>query len=133
MAKVSIKTYYHAALDLHKSGKLREARRLYADILKVKPNHLESLFMIGQSWYQENKFDEALSYFNQGLKYRTGNIDFLLQKGKTLIKLNRFDEAKVLFDQLINSNKDNPQILFHSARNLKNDFGLGYKDKLHFD
>ena len=119
MAKVSIKTYYHAALDLHKSGKLREARRLYADILKVKPNHLESLFMIGQSWYQENKFDEALSYFNQGLKYRTGNIDFLLQKGKTLIKLNRFDEAKVLFDQLINSNKDNPQILFHSARNLK--------------
>ncbi len=119
MAKVSINTYYRTALDIHKSGRLREARKLYADILKLKPNHLESLFMTGQSWYQEKKFEEALDCYNKGLEYQRGNTDFLLQKGKTLIKLNRFEEAKSIFDQLVKANQNDAQILFHAARSLK--------------
>ena len=119
MAKVNINTYYRTALDLHKSGKLREARKLYADILRLKPNHLGSLFMTGQSWYQERNFEKALDYYNSGLKYQTGNTDLLLQKGKALIKLDRFEEAKTIFEQLVESNRDNPQVLFHGARGMK--------------
>ncbi|MEO9869471.1 O-linked N-acetylglucosamine transferase family protein [Ekhidna sp.] len=119
MSRTSIQTYYKTALDLHQSGKLREARKLYQEILKASPEHLESIFMMGQSYYQEKKYDDALLFFNKGLAKKIENVDFLLQKGKTLIKLNRFDEAKLLFDQLVKSNESNPLILFHAARNLK--------------
>lgn len=119
MNKVSINTYYQTALDLHKSGKLREARKLYADILRLRPNHLESIYMIGQSFYQEAKYEQALTHYDKGLKVSPNHVDFSLQKGRALIKVGALEEAKRCFDQLIEQNKYNPKVLFHAARNLK--------------
>jgi predicted O-linked N-acetylglucosamine transferase (SPINDLY family) len=119
MAKVSIHTYYKTALDLHKSGKIQEARKLYLEILKFKPNHPESIFMLGQSWFQEQQFEKALECYDKGIEHQKTNPDFLLQKGKVLIKLQRLEEAENLFNELISAHSDNPHILFHAARNLK--------------
>lgn len=119
MNKVSINTYYQTALDLHKSGKLREARKLYADILRLRPKHLESIYMIGQSFYQEAKYEQALTHYDQGLNIHPNHIDFSLQKGRALIKIGALEEAKKCFDSLIQQNKENPKVLFHAARNLK--------------
>ncbi|WP_425391801.1 tetratricopeptide repeat protein [Ekhidna sp.] len=119
MAKVSINTYYKTALDLHKSGKLKEARKIYLEILKLMPNHLDSLLMVGQTWYQEQNFDKALAYFDRGLDYQSSNTEFLIQKGRVLIKLRKHNDAKVLFEELTKTNQSNSHVLFHAARNLK--------------
>ncbi|MEQ8628048.1 tetratricopeptide repeat protein [Ekhidna sp.] len=119
MSRVSINTYYQTALDLHKSGKLREARKLYDEILKIQPKHLESIFMKGQSFYQEKKYDEALKLYDQGLLMHPNNPDLFLQKGRALIKVGALEEAKSNFDYLVEHHGDNTKVLFHAARNMK--------------
>ena len=119
MVKVSINTYYQTALDLHKSGKLKEARKLYNEILKLKPNHFESRFMLGQTFYKEGSYDKALESFETGLEKHPGNIDFRFSKAKTFIKLNLLDQAHELLEKLLVEVPANQQILFQSARCLK--------------
>ena len=119
MPRVSINTYYQTALDLHKSGKLREARKLYDEILKIQPKHLESIFMKGQSFYQEKKYEEALKLYDHGLTLHPKNPDLFLQKGRALIKVGALEEAKTSFDYLVEHHGDNTKVLFHAARNMK--------------
>ncbi|WP_420315643.1 tetratricopeptide repeat protein [Ekhidna sp.] len=119
MSRVSINAYFKLALDLHKSGKLPQARKIYQEVLNIDPKNLDSLFMIGQSFYQEANFEMALEYFDKLLTIEASNVNFLLQKGKTLIKLGRHEEAKLLFGEMIKAYPTNPSVLFHSARNMK--------------
>lgn len=119
MKGVSIHTYYQTAVDLQRTGKLSEARRLYLDILSVHPNHFESLFMIGQSWFQERNFDKALDYYEKCLKVQPSNAAPLLQQGRALISIRKLEEAKLVFKKLLEQDNTNPQVWFHTARNFK--------------
>jgi len=109
MVKVNLNTYYKTALDLHQSGKLDEARKLYREILKLKPDHLDSWFMLGQSFYQQKSFDKALEHYQEGLKIKPEGVNFLIQTAATLVKVDRSDEAlKVLEDAI--KKAGNPQL-----------------------
>ncbi|MEO9484987.1 MAG: tetratricopeptide repeat protein [Ekhidna sp.] len=119
MAKFNIQTYFKTALTMHQSGKLRQARKLYSDILKHNPDHFESLFMVGQSWFQEKRFDKALEFYNKGAELQPSNEGLLLQRAISLTNLGKLVEAKSAFENLKRSSKTSVGILFHAARNLK--------------
>ncbi|MEQ9405482.1 MAG: tetratricopeptide repeat protein [Cyclobacteriaceae bacterium] len=119
MARVSLTTYYKTALDLHKSGKLKEARKLYEEILKINENHHDSIAMLGRTYYQEQKFEEAITWFEKGLKRRPDDPNPALNICMSLIKLGRYEEAEKELDLLRKKHPNNASVLFHQARNLK--------------
>ncbi|MEQ6169016.1 tetratricopeptide repeat protein [Ekhidna sp. MALMAid0563] len=119
MARLNVSTYYKTAVDLHTSGKFKEARKLYQEILKIVPRHWESLYMIGQSYYQEHRFDSAIVFFDKGLKINPKSIELRLQKSRAQIKVGRLEEALKELNSLVSENKENPKVVFHAARALK--------------
>ncbi|WP_424964115.1 tetratricopeptide repeat protein [Ekhidna sp.] len=119
MARLNVGTYYKTAVDLHTSGKFKEARKLYNEILKTVPRHWESLYMIGQSYYQEYRFDSAIVFFDKGLEVNPKSIELRLQKSRAQIKIGRLEEASKSLNALVSENRQNPKVLFHAARALK--------------
>lgn len=114
MVKASVKTYFRNAQELYQVGKPKEAGKLLQEILKVNPNQLDSLLLIGQCFYAQGKYSDALEYFEKGLTVKPNGINLLILKAQTLVKLKDFEEAiKVLHAG------------FETSRNLQFKLNLG--------
>ena len=62
---------FELAKQLHLSGKIREAQKIYLELLKIyKENHLLYYF-VGTTYLQLKKYDEAINNFKQALKYNS--------------------------------------------------------------
>ncbi|MEP5610833.1 MAG: tetratricopeptide repeat protein [Cyclobacteriaceae bacterium] len=112
MVKVNLTTYYKTALNLHESGKLSEARKLYQEILKLNPNHLQSRFMLGQSHYQEGNFEKAIEEYRNGLKTKPEGLNFLTQTATTYVRMEQFNDAEQILEEGIEKT-GNPQLKVH--------------------
>jgi Flp pilus assembly protein TadD len=66
----SIDTIYNEALREQQSGRTREAKTLYKQILAKQPNHVETLNNLGVIAIYEGNTQEALFYFKRILEYR---------------------------------------------------------------
>ena len=119
MARVNLESYYNTALQFHQSGKLKEARKLYAEILKLQPRHLDSLFMMAQAYYQEGNFDQAIRIIQDALMQQPKHLQLSLLQVKALMKTRKLAEARQHLDQLKSNYVNHPQVLFHSGRNYK--------------
>jgi tetratricopeptide (TPR) repeat protein len=66
----SIDTTYNEALREQQSGRTREAKTIYKQILAKQPNHIETLNNLGVIAIYEGNTQEALFYFKRILEYR---------------------------------------------------------------
>jgi tetratricopeptide (TPR) repeat protein len=66
----SIDTTYNEALREQQSGRTREAKTIYKQILAKQPNHIETLNNVGVIAIYEGNTQEALFYFKRILEYR---------------------------------------------------------------
>src|SRR5262245_40528610 len=51
---------FSQALALHQAGRLAEAEKIYGQILKVQPNHFDSLHLVGVIYAQRGNHVEAV-------------------------------------------------------------------------
>jgi Flp pilus assembly protein TadD len=65
-----IDSIYNEALREQQSGRTREAKTIYKQILAKQPNHIESLNNLGVISIYEGNTQEALFYFKRILEYR---------------------------------------------------------------
>ena len=66
----SIDSIYNEALREQQSGRTREAKTIYKQILAKQPNHIETLNNLGVIAIYEGNTQEALFYFKRILEYR---------------------------------------------------------------
>jgi Flp pilus assembly protein TadD len=66
----SMDTIYNEALREQQSGRTREAKTIYKQILAKQPNHIEALNNLGVIAIYEGNTQEALFYFKRILEYR---------------------------------------------------------------
>jgi len=66
----SIDSIYNEALREQRSGRTREAKTIYKQILTKQPNHIETLNNLGVIAIYEDNTQEALFYFKRILEYR---------------------------------------------------------------
>ena len=57
---LTIKEIFASALQNHQKNKLQVAENLYKKILKINPNHFESIFYLGTLLVQTERFELAI-------------------------------------------------------------------------
>ena len=89
------------ALQLHERGRMAEAGRLYADILKIRPDHFDALQMLALVKLAAGQPAEALQLVLAAMRTRNPSPQVLLNHGLVLNALERHQEALDSFDQAI--------------------------------
>jgi protein O-GlcNAc transferase len=89
------------ALQCHHQGRLPEAERLYAEILKIRPDHVDALQMMALVKLAKGEPAEALQLVSAAMRGRKPSPQILLNRGLILNALERHQEAVESFDQAI--------------------------------
>ncbi len=88
-------------LQFHQQGRLAEAERLYAEVLKVRPDHVDALQMMGLVKLAKGEPAEALQLVSAAMRGRKPSPQILLNHGLILNALDRHQEAVESFDAAI--------------------------------
>lgn len=111
------------AAKLAKDGKTNDARAAYRNILRDWPKDPgttdEAMYRLGESYYDEKKFDAALrEYIKVVDKFATGDLvdDSYYKIGMCSLELNRLDDAQTFFNEIVNNHKKSPLVKSARAR-----------------
>ena len=66
--KSVIEDLFKSAFENHKKNNLEEAEKLYKDVIKQKPDHINSLFYLAGLLAQKKNFNEAKELFEKVIK-----------------------------------------------------------------
>ena len=78
------------AWRLHQAGNFAEAARLYDEVLRVNPRHLDALQMLGFLHFQRGEFADAERIMEKAVKVNPRSLDALYNRGCALSRaLNR--------------------------------------------
>src|SRR5262249_23192917 len=92
---------FSRAQALHKAGRLAEAEKIHGQILKVQPNHVDSLHLLGIIYSQQGDYAAGLRKINLSLKVNSKNAYALYNRGRLLEELKRYDEALASYDKAL--------------------------------
>ncbi len=99
------------AVRHHQAGRLKEAERLYRQLLKDFPGHPEVLRMLGLADLQLGRHGDAVRFLGDAVKADPNRPDSHAQLGAALAGLNRFDDAIRAFQQSLSLAPDQPDTL----------------------
>jgi len=106
MAGTSIQTAFDTAIRAHQAGQTAKAERLYRSILKSKPQHIETLVMLGQVLTETGRAEAALELVDTALRLDPTRSEAHGARGTALRRLSRFDEAVASYRQAITLTPD---------------------------
>jgi tetratricopeptide (TPR) repeat protein len=92
---------FSQALALHQAGRLAEAEKIYGQILKVQPNHFESLHLVGVIYAQRGNHVESVRQIDLALQINPKAADAHTNRGNALQELKRLDDALASYDKAI--------------------------------
>ena len=91
----------HAAVALHRHGRLREAERLYRAVLEVNQSDFDCLHNLGLLHAQEGRFDDAVGLLRAGARQDPHSVEAHNNLANVLAILKRHDEAVAGFEVAI--------------------------------
>jgi protein O-GlcNAc transferase len=89
------------ALALHQKGMLSDAKEIYDEILKQKPDYFDALHLLGVIAYQTKNLHQAEELIGKAIKVNPNNAAAYSNRGTALKDLKRFDEAIASYDKAI--------------------------------
>lgn len=107
------------ATKKHKSGQFEAARVDYEVIYQNSPLNYKILNLIGETYFEEKKFQESKYYFQKSLKIEKDFFLASLNMAHCFLKLNEFQNALKFFEQCIRNQPHNT--------NLHSDIAFTYK------
>ena len=114
------------AFDLHRNGRLDEAKRIYQDLLKENPDHFDLLHLMGLAAYEGGALAESERYFVRAIRIKSDFWQIYASYGRTLHDLRRLDEALACYEMGIHLNPDDAEARCDHALVLKD---LGRSDE----
>jgi len=75
------------------------ARRIYDQMLELRPDHAEPHLGLGLIAYQENEFEQGIDHFNQFIQQDATFARAFHHLGNCYLKLERYEEAIAAFQQ----------------------------------
>ena len=101
------------AVQLHRQGRLREAEKLYARILKAAPDNFDALHLLGLVKAQSKQMGEAYRLMSAALRINPQAGDAWSNLANVLHALKRDAEALDCLDKALALNPDDLQALQH--------------------
>ena len=89
------------AVALHRQGRLRDAEKIYARVLKAAPDHFDALNLLGAVKAQLGHIGEAHRLFSAAVKVNPRAPQALVNLGQALHALKRDGEALDCFDKAL--------------------------------
>jgi tetratricopeptide (TPR) repeat protein len=90
-----------AAVALHRQGRLREAEKLYARVLKAAPEHFDALHLLGLAKAQGGQMGEAYRLMSAALKLNPKAPDVFMNLANVLHALKRDAETLDCLDKAL--------------------------------
>ena len=103
----SDKEIFNNAKQLHQSGKIKEAQKLYLKIIDNNKNDFQLFFLLGTSFLQIKEFDKAINYLDNAINLNSNFADAFNNKGIALAEIKKYSDAIENYDQTIKLNKNN--------------------------
>jgi tetratricopeptide (TPR) repeat protein len=97
---------FHHARALHQRGQLNDAQRLFEEILKSQPGHLESVRLLGMIAIQTRHFERALQLIDTALQIEPADAAAHFNRGWVLQELKQFERALKSYDRAIELKAD---------------------------
>lgn len=98
------------AKHLHHEGRLAEAGKLYQNILKLEPQHADSMHMLGVMAHQTGHHEMAAGLIRQAIAHSKGTPSYFNNLGNVLQALGRPDEAETCYRRALILDPDNADI-----------------------
>jgi tetratricopeptide (TPR) repeat protein len=106
------------AVTAHRQGRLRDAEKIYARVLKAAPNHFDALNLLGTIKAQQGHVGEAHRLFAAAVKANPAAAPALSNLGQALHALKRNTEALEHLDRARALAPDDVNILYQHANVL---------------
>jgi tetratricopeptide (TPR) repeat protein len=106
------------AVALHRQGRLREAEKIYARVLKVAPDYFDALNLLGTVKAQLGRIGEAHRLLSAAVRINPRAPDAWTNLGHVLHTLKRDQEALECFDKALALAPDDIDVLNHHANAL---------------
>ena len=90
---LTIKEIFASALQNHQKNKLQVAENLYKKILKINPNHFESIFYLGTLLVQTERFELAIPLLSKATQINTNYAAAHNNLGAALKELGEYQSA----------------------------------------
>ena len=72
---IDSKNYYDRGRIFHKKGRLKDAKRLYKETLKIDPGYVDALNNLAVIYMLENNFFEAQKNLEKAIRLKPGSVD----------------------------------------------------------
>ena len=109
----------HAAVALHRAGRLAEAAPIYLSVLRAAPDRFDALHLLGVLRQQEGRSAEAAELIGAALAQRPDDPVALTNRSAALNALRRFDEAVASCDKALAVKPDHVEALNNRGLALK--------------
>jgi len=90
---MTIKETFALAFQNHQKNNFKDAEILYKKILKINPNHFESIFLLGSLLLQTKKFDAAIQLFYKAIEIRPEHANTHYNLGFVFTELGEYQKA----------------------------------------
>jgi tetratricopeptide (TPR) repeat protein len=109
---------FNEALALQRQGRLREAEKIYARVLKAAPDHVDALNLLGSVKAQQGHMGEAQRLFAAAVKVNPNVAGAWANLGQALLALKRSDEALQSLERARSLAPDDINVLHQHANVL---------------
>ena len=92
--KLSLSDAIILGVNLHQSGQIEEAEKIYRQVLQVKPGHPDALHYLGVISHQKGEKDEAVELIQKAISCNPAYSDAHNNLGNVLKEIGRLDEAE---------------------------------------
>lgn len=116
---IDIPTLLHRAVGMHQGGRLREAEKLYMQVLAAEPENFDALHLCGVLMHQRGQPAEALRLIGQALRANAKAAAAHSNYGMVLAALNRDAEAVESYDRAIALKPDHAEAVNNRGNALR--------------
>jgi predicted O-linked N-acetylglucosamine transferase (SPINDLY family) len=109
---------FQQALNLHQQGQLEQAEILYKALLKVQPQHIDTLHFSGVLANQRGQSQHAVALISRALAINPDNAAAHSNLGLALHTLKRFDEALASYDRALTIKPNNAEAYYNRGNAL---------------
>ena len=110
-SRFNVQQTMQEAVALHQQGRLREAEKLYARVLKAAPDHFDALHLFGLAKAQAGQMGEAYRLMSGALKLNPQAPDAWMNLANVLHALKRDAEALDCLDKALALRPGDPNAL----------------------
>lgn len=106
---LTIDQAFDSAVQHHRAGQLPQAEQLYRQVLRVEPQDVRALHLLGLLTHQAGRSDLAIEYLSQALRLKPDFAEAHCNLGMAFAKQEKLAEAVMCYEEALRSSPIMPR------------------------